>query len=263
MSDILRNIIAGKQEDLRRRQSRTSISEIQQRAADTPPARDFAAALCHAHAQKRFPVIAEIKRKSPSAGVLRDVFSPAELAREYEQGGASCLSVLTDVLHFGGDDSHLQEARAACSLPALRKDFITEEWQVYESRTLGADAILLIAAVLTVEQMQHLAGVAQQLGMAVLVESHEEAELHLALQISGALIGINNRNLRNFQVSLQTSLDLLPLAKGRISISESGIKTADDIQCLLDAGASGFLIGETLMRDSNPAAALRDLFAKM
>lgn len=261
MENLLRRIVADKRAEICRRRDKVSLSEIQKRAAAAPPPRDFAAALRGARKCGRFPVIAEIKYKSPSRGVLRADFDPAALAHSYEDGGAACLSVLTDAKYFGGDDSHLQSARAACALPVLRKDFMTDEWQIYESRALGADAILLLTAVLSFAEMQCLAQVAATLGMTVLAESHDESELRTALQLPDVWLGINNRDLGDFRVSLQTSLDLIPLAAGRETVAESGITTAADVAMLSRAGANAFLIGETLMRADNPAAVLQELFA--
>ena len=258
---MLRRIVADKRAEVRRRREKTSISAIQKRAAAAPLPRDFSAALRRARTDGRFPVVAEIKYKSPSRGVLREDFAPAALAKSYADGGAACLSVLTDAPYFGGEDAHLREARAACDLPALRKDFMTEEWQIYESRALGADAILLLAAALSLEEMQRLARLAADLGMAALAESHDESELRAALQVSDAWLGINSRDLGDFSVSLRNSLDLLPLAAGRETIAESGIARAADVASLAAAGADAFLIGETLMRAANPAAALQNLFA--
>ncbi|MGI9297926.1 MAG: indole-3-glycerol phosphate synthase TrpC [Gammaproteobacteria bacterium] len=261
MENLLRRIVADKRAEVRRRRDKISLSEIQKNAAAAPPPRDFTAALRGARKNGRFPAIAEIKYKSPSRGVLRADFDPAALARSYEDGGAACISVLTDAPYFGGDDSHLRRARDACALPALRKDFIAEEWQIYESRVLGADAVLLLAAALSAAEMRYLAKIAATLGMAVLAESHDESELRAALRTPDAWIGINNRDLGDFRVSLQTSLDLLPLAAGRATVAESGIASAADVALLSRAGADAFLIGETLMRAENPAAALQELFA--
>lgn len=261
MENLLRRIVADKRAEVCKRRAEVSLSEIRKRAAAALPPRDFTAALRNAREGGRFPAIAEIKYKSPSRGVLRADFNPAALAKSYEDGGAACLSVLTDSPYFGGEDSHLQLARDACRLPALRKDFIAEEWQIYESRALGADAILLLSAALSAEEMRNMAKIAADLGMAVLAESHDKTELQSALQIPDAWIGINNRDLGDFRVSLQTSLDLLPLAAGRATVAESGIASAADVALLSRAGADAFLIGETLMRAENPAAALQKLFA--
>ena len=257
-ADFLQKILADTREDVQRRKN--SFNNIEKRAAQSPPPRDFTAALSNAAANGRFPVIAEIKHKSPSRGVLCAEFNPAALAADYAEGGAACLSVLTNVPYFGGDDEHLTQAKNACELPVLRKDFMVEEWQIYESRANGADAILLIAAALSDDEMRAMSAIAVDLGMTVLTEAHDESELERTLTIDGALIGINNRNLSNFNVSLQTCEELLPKAAGRLTVAESGIETAADVKRLSAAGARAFLIGETLMRASTPAAALRELF---
>ena len=260
--DFLRRITEDKRAEVCRRRAKTSAAEIERRAAAAPPPRDFSAALKNAASGGRFPVIAEIKKKSPSKGVLCADFNPAALAAEYESGGAACLSVLTDAPHFGGGEKDLQTARAAGALPVLRKDFMLEEWQIYESRAFGADAILLIAAILPPETMAKMAELAENLGMAVLAEAHNETELHAALAVKNALVGINNRALGDFNTSLQTSETLLPLAAGRFTVAESGIRCAADVARLAAAGADGFLIGETLMRAQSAAEKLRELFGK-
>lgn len=262
-ADFLQNILAAKRDEICQRQKRVSLTDIKAQACAAPPVRDFAAAVQNAAAAGRLPVIAEIKRKSPSKGLLRSNFFPAAIAAEYEGGGAACLSVLTDTAYFGGAGTHLQEARAASALPVLRKDFMLEEWQIYESRALGADAVLLMAAVLPEARMQALAQTAQQLNMAVLAEAHNEKELDAALSVNGAIIGINNRDMATFVTSLQTAMALLPLARaaGRVTVAESGIVRAAEVRQLLQAGADAFLIGETLMRAADAGAALAELFA--
>lgn len=257
-ADFLQKILADTREDVQRRKA--SIPNIEELAAESPPPRDFAAALSNANANGRFPVIAEIKHKSPSRGVLRTEFNPATLAADYENGGAACLSVLTNVPYFGGADEHLTQAKNVCELPVLRKDFMVEEWQIYESRAVGADAILLIAAALSDDEMHAMSNIAVDLGMTVLTEAHDKSELERTLKINGALIGINNRNLSDFHVSLETCEELLPKAAGRLTVAESGIETASDVRRLSTAGARAFLIGETLMRAPTPADALRELF---
>jgi indole-3-glycerol phosphate synthase len=205
-------------------------------------------------------VIAEMKRASPSKGLLRADFDPAALARGYEAGGAACLSVLTDRDFFQGDPAHLAEARSACSLPVLRKDFVTEPYQVYEARALGADCILLIAAALARQDMQGLEASARSLGMAVLVEVHDAVELESALSLQTPLLGINNRDLRTFETRLETTLELLPrIAPGRIVVSESGIAGRKEIAVLRNHGVHAFLVGEALMRAADPGHALADL----
>ena len=229
------------------------------------PPQDFSAALKNAGDSGRFPVVAEMKRRSPSAGLLRSgAYDPAAVAAQYDDAGAAALSVLTDRDFFGGDNAHLNEARAACNLPVLRKDFIADPLQVSEARNIGADAVLLIVAALPDDSvLQECAKRARELGMGVLAEVHCESELNRALAISGAMIGINNRNLRTFEVSLRTTVDLAPKAKaaGRFVISESGIGSPDDVRTLRDSGADAFLVGTAFMRADNPGDALRKLFA--
>ena len=258
--DFLRRIAEDKRAEISRLRSQISGSEIRRRAAAAPSPRDFAGALKNAAARGQYPVIAEIKKKSPSKGILRAEFTPAALAAEYESGGAACLSVLTDAPYFGGGGGDLRAARESCALPVLRKDFMLEEWQIYESRALGADAVLLIAALLPPEKTAQMAKTAESLGMAALAETHDETELRAALAVPNVLIGINNRSLNDFRVSLQTAEKLLPLAGGRFAVAESGIQSAADIARLSAAGANGFLIGETLMRADSPAEKLRELF---
>jgi indole-3-glycerol phosphate synthase len=230
---------------------------MQARAASAPPPRDFVGALRARIAAGRPAVIAEIKKASPSKGLLRADFDPGAIARSYEAGGATCLSVLTDRDFFQGAHEHLGQAREACTLPVLRKDFITEPYQVFESRALGADCILLIVAALARQDMQGLEAAAVSLGMAVLVEVHDAAELESALALQTPLLGINNRNLRSFQTSLQTTLDLLPrVPAGRIVVTESGIAGGAEVSMLRARGVPAFLIGEALMRAQNPGQAL-------
>jgi indole-3-glycerol phosphate synthase len=222
-----------------------------------PPVRDFVGAL----RRKTPAVIAEIKRASPSKGVLREDFDPAAIARSYEMGGAACMSVLTDVQFFQGSPEHLEAARAACSLPALRKDFVVEPYQVLESRAMGADCILLIVACLAAEQMAELESAACELGMAVLVEVHDAAELDLALRLKTRLIGVNNRNLRTFATRLETTLELLPrVPADRLVVAESGILSRRDVGKLREGGVGAFLVGEAFMRAANPGEALAELF---
>jgi len=258
--DILERILARKRAELEAARAAVPLAEMQRRAAAAPPARDFVGALRAQMAAGRPAVIAEMKRASPSKGVLRADFDPAAIAAGYEQGGAACLSVLTDRDFFQGDPSHLQAARAACRLPVLRKDFITEPYQVHEARALGADCILLIAAALARQDMQGLEASARSLGMAVLVEVHDAAELEAALGLQTPLLGINNRDLRSFETRLETTLDLLPrIPEGRIVVSESGIAGRADIARLRNCGVQAFLVGEALMRAADPGRALREL----
>ena len=258
-ADILQQIVGDRRADLLAQT--ISLADIKKIAADVAPPRDFVAALyCAAQKKTRLPVIAEIKHRSPSKGVLRADFAADLLAAEYDSGGAACLSVLTNEKYFGGSATHLSQARAACDLPLLRKDFMIDEWQIYESRALGADAVLLIAAVLSVTDMQKMAKIAAELGMAVLIESHNKEEILKARQIPNAVLGINNRNLNDFSVSLQTTEDLIPFVEDRFIVAESGIGAPADIRRLSAAGANAFLIGETLMRAKHPGIALQQLF---
>jgi indole-3-glycerol phosphate synthase len=223
--------------------------------------RDFVGAIRERITQGRPAVIAEIKRASPSKGLLRQNFVPAEIAKSYEVGGAACLSVLTDRQFFEGAPEHLQAARAACALPVLRKDFIVDPYQVHEARAIGADCILLIAACLSLLEMKQLESEAQALGMAVLVEVHDAAELEKALVLKTPLVGINNRDLRTFETRLETTLSLLPKVPAeRIVVTESGILSRSDVARMRSAGVNAFLVGEAFMRASDPGSRLRALF---
>jgi indole-3-glycerol phosphate synthase len=260
-ADILERILARKREELEAARAAVPFAEMQRRAATAPQPRDFVAALRAKIAAGRPAVIAEIKRASPSKGLLRADFDPAAIAKSYESGGAACLSVLTDRDFFKGDPSHLLAARNACGLPVLRKDFITEPYQVHESRLLGADCILLIAAALARQDMQGLEASARSLGMAVLVEVHDGAELEAALALQTPLLGINNRNLRTFETRLETTLDLLErVPAGKIVVTESGILAPADVARLRARSVNAFLVGEAFMRAPDPGAALRALF---
>jgi indole-3-glycerol phosphate synthase len=259
--DILKKIIRRKQEEVAERQRTTSLAEQEQYAAQADPARGFVAAIEKRLAESQSAVIAEIKKASPSKGVMRDPFVPAEIARSYEQGGATCLSVLTDVDFFQGSDEYLQQARGACSLPVLRKDFMIDPYQVYEARAIGADCILLIVAALNDDVMQELSNVAQRIGMDVLVEVHDADELERALSLNTRLIGINNRDLRNFETHLETTLELLEsIPEDRIVVTESGIHTPADVKRMRDSGVHTFLVGEAFMVADEPGEKLRDLF---
>ncbi|MET0581944.1 MAG: indole-3-glycerol phosphate synthase TrpC [Pseudoxanthomonas sp.] len=261
MSDILNTILARKAEEIAERSARAPLAEVAARANDASPVRGFADALHERIATGDAAVIAEIKKASPSKGVIRQDFRPAEIAMSYEFGGAACLSVLTDVDFFQGADAYLQEAREACTLPVLRKDFTIDPYQVYEARALGADCILLIVAALDDGQLVDLSGLAMQLDMDVLVEVHDIDELERALQVPVPLVGINNRNLRTFEVSLENTLamkDAVP--KDRLLVTESGIVVAEDIARMRAAGVHAFLVGETFMRADEPGDALRQLF---
>ena len=259
--DVLQAILRRKHEEIAQRAARLSLRELSARAADASPARGFAAALEAKIAAGGPAVIAEIKKASPSKGVIRPNFDPATIARSYEAGGAACLSVLTDVDFFHGADAHLQQARAACALPVLRKDFIVDAYQVVEARALGADCILLIAAALDDPRLAALSAQALDLDMDVLVEVHDLAELERALQVPAPLLGINNRNLRTFEVSLDTTLALKGAVPGdRRLVTESGILDPGDVRRMRAAGVDAFLVGEAFMRETDPGAALRRLF---
>ena len=262
MSTILDTILQRKREEVAERRMRTSLFELKTRAAAAPPLRGFADAIHAKIAAGQAAVIAEVKKASPSKGVIRADFDPAAIARSYAAGGAACLSVLTDIDFFQGGDDYLRQARAACTLPVLRKDFIVDAWQVYEARTLGADCILLIAAALDDARLSEFAFIAGELGMDVLVEVHDVDELERALPVPARLLGINNRNLKTFDVSLQTTLDLQPMVPAdRVLVTESGILSRADVALMREAGVNAFLVGEAFMRQPEPGGALRELFA--
>ncbi len=261
MSDILDRIVAAKFEEVATARAMRDLASLQRDAEALGGQRDFVGAIKARVDSGRPAVIAEIKRASPSKGLLRQHFVPSDIAMSYESHGAACLSVLTDVKFFQGSQRHLQEARVACALPVLRKDFVIDGYQVFESRAMGADCILLIAACLDDAQMSDLEAQAAQLGMAVLVEVHDAAELDRALRLKTPLMGVNNRNLRSFEVDTQTTLDLLPrVPANRLLISESGIHTAEQVARLRSCGVNAFLVGEAFMRATDPGAALADLF---
>lgn len=261
MSDILNKIIAVKEAEVARAVEKKSFSAIRAEAEAMPPARDFAGAIRGKITAGKPAVIAEIKKASPSKGIIREDFDPAVIARSYEQHGAACLSVLTDTQFFKGSKNDLIEARDACKLPVLRKDFMIDPYQICRARTIGADCILLIVAALDLPRMQELEAVAHELGMAVLVESHDAAELELALQLKTPLIGINNRNLRTFETRLETTLELLPrIPQDRIVITESGILKPEDVQRMRQSHVNAFLVGEAFMRAGEPGVELARLF---
>jgi indole-3-glycerol phosphate synthase len=261
MSDILHSILARKAEEVAARHARLPLKELAARTANIAPARGFAAAIASTIAAGRPAVIAEIKKASPSKGVIRPDFDPAAIARSYAAGGATCLSVLTDEDFFQGDDAYLQQARAACTLPVLRKDFVIDAYQIHEARMLGADCILLIVAALDDARLAEFTAMAMDLGMDVLIEVHDIDELERALQVPAPLLGINNRNLRTFEVTLDTTLALQSaVPRDRILVTESGIALRADVERLRDAGIDAFLAGETFMRDADPGAALQRLF---
>ncbi len=262
MSDILQRILATKRAETDEARALISDAEIERRAHAAPPARNFVGAIRAKIAAGRPAVIAEIKRASPSKGLLRENFDPEAIAKSYESGGATCLSVLTDRQYFQGVPEHLAAARAACALPVLRKDFVIDPYQVFEARALGADCVLLIVAALLDAEMRTFEAMAHSLGMAVLVEVHDADELGAALQLSTPLIGINNRNLRTFETTLDTTIGLLPrIPQGRIVVTESGILTRPDVERLWRQGVRAFLVGEACMRAADPGIALKALFA--
>lgn len=258
---ILRKIVDRKWEEIDERKRATTLADLKAIAGDQPGARGFARAMAGRIRARQPAVIAEIKKASPSKGVLRDPFHPAPIAESYENGGAACLSVLTDHDFFQGHEDYLQEARAACSLPVIRKDFMVAPYQVYESRAMGADCILLIAACLTRDQMQELEGIAHEIGLDVLVEVHNSEEMDDALTLATPLVGINNRNLHTFEVSLDTTFELHErIPKDRFTITESGILTRDDVVAMTEQDIYGFLIGESFMRAPEPGKKLQELF---
>ena len=261
MSDILNKILVTKAIEVAAAKAKISSDEVKDLALSQSKPRDFIGAIRAKIATNQAAVIAEIKKASPSKGIIRENFNPAEIATSYELGGAACLSVLTDIEYFQGSADYLKQARAACHLPVLRKDFMIDIYQVYEARAMGADCILLIVAALELSKMRELETIAHTLGMAVLVEVHDGDELELALQLETPLVGINNRNLRTFDVTLQTTLDLLGrLPDDRIIVTESGIFTADDVKLMTDNSVHTFLVGEAFMRQDDPGAELRKVF---
>jgi indole-3-glycerol phosphate synthase len=261
MSDILKKIVAVKHEEIALASQKKSLAMVRADAESRVLTRDFVGAIQHKVQQGQAAVIAEIKKASPSKGVLRADFIPADIAQSYAEHGAACLSVLTDAQFFQGSVDYLKQARASCDLPVLRKDFMVDAYQVYEARAMGADCILLIAACLEDAQMKDLEAIARGLDMAVLVEVHDAEELNRALKLKTPLVGINNRNLRTFEVSLDTTLGMLKdVPSDRILITESGILTTDNVQKMRDAKVNAFLVGEAFMRAPDPGQALADLF---
>jgi indole-3-glycerol phosphate synthase len=262
MSDILNKIIATKTLEVAAAKIKKPFQVVQAEAASAIAVRDFVGSIRTKIANKQAAVIAEIKKASPSKGVIRADFKPAEIATSYEQGGAACLSVLTDVEYFQGSPEYLIQARAACQLPVLRKDFMIDPYQVYEARAMGADCILLIAAAIDLAKMRELESIAHSLGMAVLVEVHNGEELDLALQLNTPLLGINNRNLRTFDVTLDTTLGLLArIPEGKIVVTESGIFTQEDVALMRKNNVHTFLVGEAFMRQPDPGTELAKVFA--
>ena len=262
MSDILNKIIATKHEEVAAALATKSLAAVEAEAAAQAAPRDFVGAIRHKLSHGQPAIIAEIKKASPSKGVIRPDFHPADIARSYAQHGAACLSVLTDRQYFQGCPEYLQAARAACTLPVLRKDFLVDRYQVAEARAMGADAILLIAAALSLAEMQQLEAQAHGYGMAVLVEVHNSEELDAALQLKTPLLGINNRNLRTFDVTLETTLGLLARIPGdKIVVTESGILTPEDVARMRANTVQSFLVGEAFMRAPEPGLELARLFA--
>jgi len=262
---VLKKIIARKYAEISERQPVKSIADLKAQIADqqgsaTDP-RGFVANMAKTLAEGRSAIIAEAKKASPSKGVIRDPFVPADIARSYEAGGASCLSVLTDADFFQGSEAFLMEARAACALPVIRKDFIVDPYQIYEARAIGADCILLIVAALEDAQMADLNALALELGMDVLIEVHNQAELERSLPVGNTLVGINNRNLHTFEVSLEHTFELLDrVPDDRIVVTESGILCRDDVMAMREHNVNSFLVGEAFMRADNPGEKLAELF---
>ena len=260
--DILVKILNRKLEEIVERNEKVSVRELSQRAADQPTTRGFVNAMLRKVEAGLPAVIAEIKKASPSKGVMRPNFYPAEIAKSYAKGGAACLSVLTDIDFFQGSDDYLQQARAACDLPVIRKDFIIDPYQVFEARVIGADCILLIVAALGDDQMRELSDLANHLGMDVLIEVHDEEELERALRIPNKLIGINNRNLRTFETSLDTTLSMLDkIPQDRLVVTESGIHTPEHVKLMREHNVNAFLVGEAFMVADDPGEKLKELFS--
>ncbi|WNW12128.1 indole-3-glycerol phosphate synthase TrpC [Pseudomonas sp. DTU_2021_1001937_2_SI_NGA_ILE_001] len=259
---VLEKILARKAEEVAARRAQVSLADLERQAAQADAPRGFANALIEQVKRKQPAVIAEIKKASPSKGVIREDFHPADIARSYEQGGATCLSVLTDIDFFQGADAYLQQARAACQLPVIRKDFMIDPYQVVEARALGADCILLIVAALDDARMAELAATAKGVGLDVLVEVHDGDELERALKtLDTPLVGVNNRNLHTFDVSLETTLDLLPrIPRDRLVITESGILNRADVELMEINDVYSFLVGEAFMRAAQPGIELQRLF---
>lgn len=262
MPTVLEKILARKAEEVAERRARVSLAELEAQAKVADAPRGFANALIAQAKLKQPAVIAEVKKASPSKGVIREIFIPEDIAKSYEKGGATCLSVLTDIDYFQGSDLFLQQARAACKLPVIRKDFMVDPYQIVEARALGADCVLLIVSALDDVKMAELAAVAKSVGLDVLVEVHDGDELERALKtLDTPLVGVNNRNLHTFEVSLENTLDLLPrIPRDRLVITESGIVNRADVELMEISGVYSFLVGETFMRAENPGAELQRLF---
>lgn len=261
MNDILAKILQTKKEEVAAARQLRSEGDLLREAKSRKDVRGFVRALNYKISQNQPAVIAEVKKASPSKGVIRENFNPAEIATSYAAHGAACLSVLTDMQYFQGAYDHLRQARAACALPVLRKDFMVDPYQVIHARAIGADCILLIVAALSLSQLLELEALAHELGMDVLVEVHDKDELETALQLKSPLLGINNRNLRTFETSLQNTIDLLGLIpEDKLIITESGILNADDVKTMRDHQVNAFLVGEAFMRQPDPGVALEQLF---
>jgi indole-3-glycerol phosphate synthase len=259
--DILIKILSRKREEIAERSAKVSIEELKQQCASADAVRGFIASIENRISKNQSAVIAEIKKASPSKGILREMFDPAEIARSYAGHGAACLSILTDKDYFQGHEDYLKQARAACELPVIRKDFIIDPYQVYEARSIDADCILLIVAALDDKNLQSLFDLAGELDMDVLMEVHDEQEMKRALKTGARLIGINNRNLRSFETSLETTINMLDMvSENHILVTESGIHTIDDVQLMRDNNVNVFLVGEAFMRAENPGEKLAELF---
>ncbi len=261
MSNILNKILATKSSEIAEAKKSISIDQLKKQILELDKPRDFIQALREKHLNAEAGVIAEIKKASPSKGIIRGNFDPVLIAQSYEKGGAACLSVLTDRDYFQGHPDFIKQVKSSSTLPVLRKDFIIDPYQIFESRVLGADCILLIVAALDLEKMKEFESIANDLGMAVLVESHNQLELDAALELNTPLMGINNRDLKTFEVSLKTSIDLVKtINKDRIPITESGIFNHEDIKLMNDSNINTFLVGEAFMRQDKPGEALKELF---
>ena len=259
--DILKKIVKRKYEEIAERETLKNITELQKEVLNALPIRPFVGAMQTQLAANKSAIIAEIKKASPSKGVIREHFVPAEIAKSYEKAGASCLSVLTDKDFFQGSEAYLQQARAACELPVIRKDFILEPYQVYEARAMGADCILLIVSILDDENLHRLYTLANELGMDVLIEVHDKEELLRSLPLDATLVGINNRNLRTFKTRLETTIELLSLIpEDRIVVTESGIHTVADVEKMRSHQINAFLVGEAFMRAEDSGSELHTLF---
>ena len=260
MSNILNKILATKSSEIAEAKKSISIDQLKKKISELDKPRDFIQALREKHLNAESAVIAEVKKASPSKGIIRENFDPVLISQSYEKGGAACLSVLTDRDYFQGHPDFIKQVKSSTKLPVLRKDFIVDPYQIYESRALGADCILLIVAALGLEEMKELEIIANDLGMAVLVESHDQLELDAALELNTPLIGINNRDLKTFEVSLKISIDLVKSIKDRIPITESGIFNHEDIKLMNENHINTFLVGEAFMRQADPGEALNELF---